>query len=170
MKEGVIYWNLQYEPMTEKYSNEIIDISNYYVENSYAAYPEQKLPHEFFGNFLEMTRGYPAYVIKNAFGKVLEFCFLRAYNFLPVFGETAEVSYFLRENEEGKGIGKSALELLEKESKKMGLKYILASVSSRNEQSLRFHEKNGFVECGRFLNIGRKKGKNFDVVWMEKEI
>ncbi|MDF9409621.1 N-acetyltransferase family protein [Pelotomaculum isophthalicicum JI] len=169
-KEGGGIMVLHYEPMTEKHGKEIIDIFNYYVENSYAAYPEQKLLYDFFNKFLEMTRGYPAFIIKNITGKIVGFCFLRAHNPLPVFRETAEISYFLKEDEVGKGIGKYALGLLEKEGKAMGIKYILASISSYNEQSLCFHKKNGFIECGRFRNIGKKKGKNFDVVWMEKEI
>jgi len=162
---------IKHEPMAEKHGREVMDIFNYYVENSFAAYPEHKLPYEFYGKFLEMARGYPAYVIKNNdTGKVIGFCFLRAYNSMPVFRETAEVSYFLDQDETGKGIGKEALELLEKEGVKMGIKYLLANISSLNDQSLQFHKKNGFVECGRFLHIGRKKEKNFDVVWMEKEI
>ncbi len=162
---------ITYEPMAEKHGREVMDIFNYYVENSYAAYPEQKLPYEFYSRFLEMTRGYPAYVIKNDdTGKVIGFCFLRAYNPMPVFRETAEASYFLDQGETGKNIGKEALALLEKEGAQMGIKYFLASISSLNGQSLRFHRKNGFVECGRFLHIGRKNGKSFDVIWMEKEI
>lgn len=163
--------DIKFEPMTEEHGREVMDIFNYYVENSYAAYPEQSLPHQFFGMFLEMTRGYPAYVIKNNdSAKVVGFCFLRAYNPMPAFRETAEISYFLDKEEVGRGIGREALGLLEREGGKMGIKYILANISSRNKQSLDFHSKNGFAECGRFLNIGRKKGKNFDVVWMEKEI
>jgi len=67
-------------------------------------------------------------------------------------------------------VGKAALRLLEQEGKKIGIKYLLASISSYNEQSLYFHKKNGFIECGRFINIAKKKEINFDVVWMEKEI
>jgi L-amino acid N-acyltransferase YncA len=52
--------NLVFEKMTQEYSKDVIDIFNYYVENSYAAYPESKLPTEFFNKFLEMTKGYPA--------------------------------------------------------------------------------------------------------------
>ena len=70
----------------------------------------------------------------------------------------------------GKGIGKAALEKLEEEAKKIGIKTLLADISSENTQSIHFHEKNGFRICGRFHNIGKKKGKNFDVVWMEKTV
>jgi phosphinothricin acetyltransferase len=87
-----------------------------------------------------------------------------------VFRETAEISYFLDVNETRKGIGKKALALLEGEGSKMGIKHILANISSRNKQSIGFHLKNGFAECGRFHNIGCKKDEYFDVVWMEKGI
>lgn len=47
---------------------------------------------------------------------------------------------------------------------------LLASISSRNEQSLAFHRKRGFVECGRLRDVGVKFGKSFDVVWMQKRV
>lgn len=90
------------------------------------------------------------------------------YSPLPAFKETAEITYFLEKEVQGKGIGRAALNLLEQESKKVGIKYLLASISSENQQSLKFHAKNGFKECGRFHSIGKKKETNFDVVYMEK--
>ncbi|MEW6616706.1 MAG: hypothetical protein AB1401_14730 [Thermodesulfobacteriota bacterium] len=33
---------------------------------------------------------------------------------------------------------------------------------------MNFHKKNGFIECGRFKNICKKKNKIFDVVYMQK--
>lgn len=163
--------DLIYEPMIEKYSNEVIDIFNYYVENSFAAYFENKLPYQFFNKFIEMTKGYPAYVLLNKeTKKVIGFCFLKPYSPLPVFKETAEVTYFIEKNETGKGLGKQMLNLLASEGKKMGIQYLIANICSYNEQSLNFHKKQGFYECGRLHNIGRKKARNFDVVLMEKEI
>lgn len=163
--------NLIYEPMVEKYCNEVIDIFNYYIENSFAAYFENKLPYEFFNKFIEMTKGYPSYVLLNKeTKKVIGFCFLKPYSLLPVFKETAEVTYFIEKNETGKGLGKEILNLLESESKKIGIQHLLASISSYNEQSLNFHKKHGFYECGRLHNIGKRKARNFDVVWMEKDI
>jgi len=161
----------RFEPMTEKHRKEVIDIFNYYVENSYAAYFEKKLPYEFFDKLLEMTKGYPAYVIMNtSASKVLGFCLLRPHHSSPVFKQTAEITYFIEKDQVGKGIGTKALKLLEEDGRNMGIKQILASISSYNEQSIEFHRKNGFLECGRFLNIGKKNGNSFDVVWMEKEI
>lgn len=163
--------DLIFDVMTKKYEKEVIDIFNYYVENSFAAYPESKLPYEYFKKFLEITKGYPAFVIKKKdTEKVIGFCFLRSYNSFPVFKESAEITYFLEKNELGKGIGRKALNKLEEEAKKIGIYRLLADISSKNIPSIQFHKTNGFKECGRFHNVGKKNGIFFDVVWMEKKL
>jgi len=163
--------DIEFMNMTQEYSKDVIDIFNYYAENTFAAYPESKLPYEFFYKFLEISKGYPSFIMKNKDnGKIVGFCFLRAYNPFSVFKETAEITYFIEKNEVGKGIGKEALKKLEEEAKKIGITKLLADISSENIQSIDFHKKNGFIECGRFLKIGKKKGRYFDVVWMEKEL
>lgn len=160
-----------FEKMNETHGKEVLDIFNYYIENSFAAYPATKLPYSFFDRFLEMPNGYPSYVIKNKDTKnIIGFCFLKAYNPLPTFKETAEITYFIAKDSVGAGIGKAALNLLEKDAQNLGVKYLLANISSKNEQSLNFHKNNGFSECGRLNNIGRKNDENFDVVYMEKTL
>jgi L-amino acid N-acyltransferase YncA len=161
--------NLRFEPMSSGHGSEVMDIFNYYIENGFSAYPDKTLPDEFFKKLIDMTRDYPAYTIF-ADDKVAGFCFIRAYNPFPTFKECAEISYFIHKDYTGKGIGKSALDKLETGAKKMGIKIILASISSENTQSISFHKKNGFRECGRFENVLKKKGKLMDVVWMQKDI
>ena len=157
--------------MSIQHGNDVIDIFNYYIENSFAAYRESKLPYEAINVFLEMTKGYPSYVIKdNERNKVLGFCFLRPYNLQPAFSETAEITYFIDKDESGKGIGKEALEFLEAEGRKIGIKHIMASISAPNLNSIKFHIKSGFSEAGRFKNIAKKNGQCFDIVWMQKDI
>lgn len=163
--------NYTFELLEEKHRIPIIDIYNHYVENSYAAYPEKKVPYEFFDIMLEKTKGYPAYsIINDLTNQIVGFCYLKAYHPFSVFKETAEITYFIDPLEAGKGIGKKALQLLEEKGKAMGIKQILASISSLNEQSITFHQKNGFKECGRFKKIINKNGVCFDIIWMQKEI
>jgi phosphinothricin acetyltransferase len=148
----------------------IINIFNHYVENSFAAYPESKVPCEFFSLFLNMAGGFPFLVAKDLDGNVMGFGLLHAHNPLPVFSRVAEITYFISPGHIGKGIGKSMLNSLLAMAEEMGITSILASISSLNEPSLSFHKKNGFRECGRFLNMGRKFGRDFDVVWMQRII
>lgn len=161
--------DISFEPLSEKHRIPVMDIYNYYIENSFYAYPEIKFSNDFFDRFLEKTNGYPAYAIK-AEEKIVGFCFLSAYNPLPTFSETAVITYFISKDFRGKGIGKAALMKLEDEAKTIGIKVILAHISSLNTESITFHLKNGFIECGRFKYVIRKQNKNFDIVWMQKSI
>lgn len=159
------------EPLTAAHGAAVMDIFNYYIEQSVAAYLEKPLPVEFFPTMLEKTAGYPAYAIQEkATAKTVGFCYLKPYHPFPTFKETAEITYFIAPEHVGKGVGKLALDALELDARYRGIKHILASISSLNEQSLAFHRKNGFTQCGCFKGIGIKNSTPFDMVWMEKHI
>jgi len=160
---------LTFEKLNKEHEIDVMSIFNYYVENSYAAYPEKSLPDVFFKNLMCMTEGYPAYTVKMD-EKVVGFAFLRAYNPFPTFNETAEITYFIDKDYSGKGLGRIILDKIEEDAKVKGICNILASISSKNVHSIKFHEKNGFVKCGEFPEIGRKFGNTFDVIWMRKNL
>jgi len=157
-------------PISNEDRKSIMDIFNHYVENSYAAYPETKLPYEAFDMFLQMAQGYPTAKVKDKNGLVVGFGLLRSHNPMPAFSKTAEITYFIHPDHTGKGIGTKLLRLLENEGMQKGITNILANISSLNLRSIDFHKKNGFIECGRFKNVGMKKGQLFDTVWMQKEL
>ncbi len=146
----------------------IIDIFNYYVENSFAAYPESKLPYQAFDKFLKMSIDLPTGTIKDQNGKLLGFGMLRTFNQVPVFSHTVEITYFIDSDYTGKGIGKTLLEFLERMGRESGITIILANISSLNTGSINFHKKNDFVECGRFKKVGKKNGQIFDMIWKQK--
>ncbi len=157
-------------PLSSEDRESVMDIFNHYVENSFAAYPEKKFPYQFFDIFLQMSSGFPRGVIKDENDKTVGFGMLRSHNPMPTFSQTAEVTYFIHVDYTGKGLGKMLLGFLEQGAEEKGIKNILASISSLNPGSIRFHEKNGFVECGRFKQVGRKNGLDFDTVWMQKRV
>jgi phosphinothricin acetyltransferase len=161
---------LQFEALGPQHAQEVMDIFNHYIENSFSAYPEKRLPVEFFGKFLEMTKNYPAYALRAENDLILGFCFLRAYNPFPAFRQAAEITYFIKKDHTGQGLGLQALTRLEQDAKTLGITHLLASITSENQPSLAFHQKYGFVECGRFRQIAQKFGKKFDIVWMQKTL
>ncbi len=156
------------EPMTAADRVPVIDIFNFYIENSFAAYLDRKVPYDFFDNLLKAGEGYAAIVAKNETGEVLGFGMLRAYHPFPVFSKTAEISYFIKPEWTGKGVGDLMLTHLIRKAEEKGITSLLASISSLNIPSIRFHKKNGFMGCGRFKKIGEKKGLLFDVVYLQK--
>jgi L-amino acid N-acyltransferase YncA len=156
------------KPANREDSHQIIDIFNHYVENSFAAYPESQVPYEFFELFMNMSAGYPFLAARDGSGKVLGFGLLRPHNPLPTFRRTAEITCFVAPEHRRRGIGGEILDRLLAEAEGMGIAVILASISSLNQESLAFHSKKGFQECGRFIGVGRKKGHDFDEVWMQR--
>jgi len=86
------------------------------------------------------------------------------------FREAAEIIYFIDKNYSGKGLGRIILDKIEEDAKFKGICNILASISSKNIYSIKFHEKNGFVKCGKFPEIGRKFGNTFGIIWMRKNL
>jgi L-amino acid N-acyltransferase YncA len=158
-----------FEQMSPEHEKQVMEIFNYYIENSFAAYPESKLPDQFYVKFLEIAQAYPSYVIKKE-NNVIGFCLLRPYNPFPVFKETAEVTYFIHKDYTGNGLGVMALKKLEDSAKQKNIRKLIADISSENIRSINFHKKNGFKECGTFHNAGKKFNKSFSVVWMEKDL
>jgi L-amino acid N-acyltransferase YncA len=75
-------------PLTKSNQTEVMDIFNYYIENSFAAYPENKLPYEFFETFLRICEGYPSLIAEDDKGNVLGFGMLRAFNPFSAFSQT----------------------------------------------------------------------------------
>jgi phosphinothricin acetyltransferase len=139
------------------------------VKNTFAAYPEEAVPYQSFELLRSTAEGYPFLVARDE-KAALGFAMLRPYSPFAAFSGTAEVSCFVASEQTGKGIGSQLYHRLLHEGREMGLRTILAGISSLNPKSLAFHERQGFVQCGRFLNVGRKWGKDFDVVWMQKTI
>ena len=159
-----------FETLNIEHQNEVIEIFNYYIKETTAAFRENIVEKEYFLNFLEVTEKYPGYAVKNSDNKVLGFCMLKPHISLSTFSEAADIMYFIHPDYTGRGIGRLALEKLENDSLKIGINKILASICSENINSIKFHSKNGFTEYGRLKDIGKKFGRYFSVVWMGKEL
>lgn len=160
----------RFENLSNDDGKQVIDIFNHYIENSFAAFLENKVSYEFFGVLMSTTQGYPRIAIKSGAGELVGFAFLKPYSPNPAFRRTAAISYFIGPAHTGSGIGRSVLEHLVEEAKKMGIDSILANISSLNEPSISFHLRNGFVQCGTLSKIGKKHGKDFDVILMQRKV
>ena len=158
------------EKMNDSHGPGIITIFNHYIQNTFSAYFEDPLPAAFFGRLVEIIKNHPAFVVKNAEDELIGFAFIRAYNSASSFKHTAELTYFNHPNHTRKGLGTFMLNKLIEESKARGVENVIASIASKNELSLNFHEKHGFKEQGRLLNVGKKFDQYFDVVYMQKQI
>lgn len=150
----------------------MLEIFNYYIENSFAAYLETPVGPEFFHTSHDedesnKTEHSPFYVMEEN-NRVVGLGALRPYLPFRNFQHIGVVSYFMLPEYTRKGLGTKLLDALCQDAKKKNIKSLLANVSSKNQASLNFHLKHGFVECGRFKAVGTKFGMYFDIVWLQK--
>ncbi len=156
--------------VTDRDQSAVVEVFNYFVGHSFAAYPSEPAGLSFFRNLCTMAEGYPFYVIETSDGVVVGFGLLHKYHSAETFKRTAELTYFILPDHTRSGLGGRLLEMLIGEARDMGIDSLLASISSQNQISLDFHQLHGFAECGRFWRIGEKFGEKFDVVWMQRSI
>jgi len=146
----------------------VAGVFNYFVENSFAAYPDKKVGPEIFDLLKNMSRGGAFYVAETPGKEVVGFALLRHHQIAEAFKKAGEITYFILPEHERRGLGARFMEIVSEDARAAGVETLLANISSLNEVSLNFHLKHGFKECGRFVRIGQKFGRDFDVIWMQK--
>jgi phosphinothricin acetyltransferase len=84
------------------------------------------------------------------------------------YSETGEVSIYIRESEQGKGLGKKLFEQLIAEAKMAGFHTLVSRIAGESLISIKLHENFGFTHVGTLKEVGRKFGKLLDVHMMQK--
>lgn len=82
------------------------------------------------------------------------------------YRKTVEHSIYLRDPEQGKGVGTALMEALIADAKTKGFHLMVAVIDAKNTGSIRFHERFGFVQAGALPQAGFKHGKWLDQVNM----
>ncbi len=162
---------MQYEfkirDLKESDISAVLSVFNYHVINGFAAYSEKELSIDFIHR---LKKDSLSFIILEIEQDIIGFAFLR--NYLPYdnFKHTGQLSYFIKPEYTNKGFGTMLFNKLVDATKDNRIDILIVHLSSLNLQSLNFHKKHGFIECGRFKNIAKKFGQEFDIIWMQKNI
>jgi len=81
-----------------------------------------------------------------------------------------ENSVYVHPDHQGRGIGKLLMTALIEQARLNGLWAIIAVIDSGNMDSIRFHERFGFYECGRMNHIGEKNHRSLSVVYLQYDL
>jgi L-amino acid N-acyltransferase YncA len=149
--------------------SDVTDLFNYYALNTTFDFSDQ--PHD-PGQIKALFPSHthlPGYTVKV---KQVIIGFGLAYPFRPekTFFNTVKFTYWFKPEWTGKGLGTNIYELLKQQCRLTGIKHILVNISSDNLKSIRFHERKGFIVCGKFRNIIEKSGRQLDMIWMQKDL
>lgn len=89
---------------------------------------------------------------------------------LAGYAATVEHSVFVAPGHEGRGIGQLLLDELLARATAEGRRTMVAAIDGSNLGSIRFHERNGFVEVGRMPGVGTKHGRPLDLVLLQRSL
>jgi phosphinothricin acetyltransferase len=86
------------------------------------------------------------------------------------YDTSTETTIYCAQDATGRGIGATLYRVLFDALKNEDINRLLAGITIPNEASIALHRKFGFTEVGVFTECGRKFGKFWDVVWMERPL
>ena len=101
-------------------------------------------------------------------GQIVGWAALSEWSDRCAYSDTVEISVYVLENYQGKGIGRKLLEAIIAEGKTVGVHSILARITEGNESSIHLHRALGFEYIGVMREVGHKFGRLLDVHLMQK--
>jgi L-amino acid N-acyltransferase len=78
-----------------------------------------------------------------------------------------EHSIYVQKDFQGQGIGKQLLIALIEKARTNGYHTMIAGIDAGNQKSYDFHKKLGFVEIGKFKEVGYKFDRWLDLIFMQ---
>jgi len=101
-------------------------------------------------------------------GKIIGWASLNKYSDRCAYSGTAELSLYVKEESQGKGIGKKLMKEIIKKGEQAGIHAIISRIAEGNQVSVNIHKTVGFEHVGIYKEVGYKFGKRLDVYLMEK--
>jgi L-amino acid N-acyltransferase len=142
---------------------EILDIMNYEILNKTSLYDYNERTINDLENIYESKKqkNFPFIVaIENE--KVIGYAYYDLYNPKQGYLHTVEHSIYLKNGNEGKGVGKLLMNQLIAKAKMQNIKTMIALIDNENAESILFHEKYNFVTVGVMKQVGFKFNRWLD--------
>ncbi len=86
----------------------------------------------------------------------------------PAYHTSVECSVYLRPTARGQGLGRRLYERLFEHLATQNLHRLYAGIAMPNDASVALHKTLGFMEAGRFREVGYKFDRFWDVAWFER--
>ena len=156
---------------------ELVRIYSYYVLNTAVSFEyEAPTTQEFCERIKKITAKYP-YLVCEKDGGIVGYVYAGEYSSREAYSWTVATSIYVKKELRRQGIGTMLYAELEKRLRDMGIVNLLAGAAyCENEDeylthdSYDFHAARGFHQVARLETVGKKFGRWYDLVWMQKKI
>lgn len=103
-------------------------------------------------------------------GEVAGYCYATQFRDRPAYRFACENSIYVRQDCVGRGVGKALLQALMERAGGYGFRQMIAVIGGAEPASIALHERCGFAEVGRLREVGFKKERWLDTVYMQREL
>ena len=166
MKKMVCY----FERIAEEHLEDVRQIYLYYIHNSTATFHKREISMEEMKSLVIFdSPKYESYVIKED-EEVCGYVILTQYKVREAFDQTAEVTIYLKNGYEGRGIGKKAISFIEKRASQKDIHTLIALICGENRGSIALFEKSGYIKCAHYKEVGNKFNRWLDLIAYQKII
>lgn len=163
-------------PATVEDASGIREVYSHYVSNTAVSF-EYDVPsvEEMQGRIAKTIKdGYPYFVCISD-GKIVGYSYAAPLKTRVAYKHSVEATIYIAEDYTRDGIGHQLYDQVEKFLRESGIENVYACIAytdTKDEhltnRSMYFHEKMGYELVGRFHKCGKKFGKYYDIIWMEK--
>lgn len=158
----------EFEKLKKGYIGDLLEIYNYYVLNTTATFHEKPLTTADMKELvLYEDSKYVTYVIKEK-EKICGYVLLSQHKKREAYDRTGEITVYLNHDRVGKGLGSLAVKYMENVAVVNGFHSLIATICGENKKSIRLFERNGYIKCAHYIEVGRKFGNWLDVVAYQK--
>ncbi len=147
----------------------IAEIYGHYVINSVASF-ELEPPEisEWRVRFDKVAAAGLPFLVVERDGRVAGYAYCMPWHTRPAYEGTVEDSIYLAPWATGQGAGAQLLTALLSACGRTGVRHVIAVIAdSGDPSSFALHRKMGFTDAGRLRQVGRKHGREIDVVQLQ---
>jgi phosphinothricin acetyltransferase len=160
------------QPATIKDLGAITEIYNHYIVNTPATFDitpfTARQRRGWFDHYADT--GPHRVLVANRYGSVVGYATSSQFRAKPAYDPSVEVTVYLAPDAGGEGIGSLLYQQLFADLRQENLHRAYAGIAEPNPASVALHRRFAFREVGTLREVGRKHGRWWDVLWMERSL
>jgi phosphinothricin acetyltransferase len=148
----------------------IVGIYNWYVENTAITFETEAVTIEAMRNRIGEKLSTHDWLVGEENGAVVGYAYFGSFRPRAAYRHTVESTIYLSQEAKGKGFGRLLYSRLIESAASHGFREVIGVIALPNPESVRLHERMGFLKVGILQNIGFKFGAYIDVGMWQKSI
>lgn len=154
--------------VNESHLEILAGILNYYIEHTTVTFHKEPINHEGMREKVFFDKPWNKAFVIQLGEQIAGYCAVSQWKKQEAYRHTAEINIYLRHDVMGKGIGPQAIQYLEEFALNNQMHTLIAGLCSENTPSRKLFERNGYMHCATFKEVGRKFDRALDTIYFQK--